>query len=457
MMSAAVKEMTRVWIGVALAASFTACRGPTAPPPDRRPPLGYVLATAGLITDGIWKSTPALVDINGDGFLDLAALPRLGEGARVWLGNGKGTWAEASRGLEMPVSCGGGVALGDVNNDRRLDLVVGDHCEGVFVYLGDGQGHWNASTKKALNPRVSQARPREDEEDDSFIGAEDVALGDVNKDGSLDLVAAASNEGGFSVYLGGGSRNTWKEVTVYDGLPSAQDPEPGDEERAGWANRVLLTDLDGDGHLDVVASYYAGPRVWRGDGTGKWQSFSSGLARPSTGGLYRGLAVGDVNKDGRVDLVVANTSGGPEAYLQRSDGTWERSPSTALSSLAGGADSVALGDLDGDSHLDLVIGGRRTRGGEGGLFVFLGNGKAEWAEVEQTRLPAEGYPFIWGIALGDVNGDGKLDLAVATGANAGARPARPNRGEPIQPSRTSEGRPQLQVWVNDGERGSSAP
>jgi hypothetical protein len=55
-----------------------------------------------------------------------------------------------------------------------------------------------------------------------------------------------------------------------------------------------------------------------------------------------------------------------------------------------------------------------------------------------------------------VNGDGKLDLAVATGANAGARPARPNR-EPIQPSRTSEGRPQLQVWVNDGERGSSAP
>jgi hypothetical protein len=399
----------------------------------------------------------------------------------------------------MPVSCGGGVTIGDVNKDSHLDLVVGDHCEGVFVYLGDGQGHWNASTKKPLNPRVSQARPRPEDEDDPFLGAEDVALGDVNEDGFLDLVVAAANEGGFSVHLGGGSRNTWKEVTVSDGLPSAQDPEPGDEERAGWANKVLLTDIDADGHLDVVASYYRGPRVWRGDGTGKWQSSSSGLTTPITGGLYRGLAVGDVNEDGRLDLVVANTSGGPEAYLQRSDGTWERSPSTALSSFVGGADSLALGDLDGDGHLDLVIGGRRTRGGQsdlviggrgtrggesdlvtvgrgarggqsdlvtfgrrgrggegalGGLFVFLGNGKAGWVEVEQTGLPAEGYPYIWGITLGDVNGDGRLDLAVGTGADAGPRFAPPKQGEPVQPGRPAKDRPQLQVWVNNGQRGS---
>jgi hypothetical protein len=358
----------------------------------------------------------------------------------------------------MPASCGGGVALGDVNNDRHLDLVVGDHCEGVLVYLRDGQGNWTAATKKALNPRVSQARSRlEDEEEDSFIGAEDVAVGDVNEDGFLDLVAVAANEGGFSVYLGSGSRNTWKEVTASDGLPSAQDPEPGDEERGGFATRVLLTDLDGDGHLDVFASYYAGPRVWRGDGTGKWRSLSSGLAKPITGGLYRGVAVGDVNEDGRLDLVVANTSSGPEVYLQGSDGTWQRSPSASLSSLEGGADSMALGDLDGDGHLDLVIGGRRARAREGGLFVFLGNGKAEWAAVEQTRLPAEGYPYIWGITPGDVNGDGRLDLAVTTGATVGARPARPNRGEPVQPGGTSDGRPQLQVWVNDVGRGSPAP
>jgi hypothetical protein len=346
----------------------------------------------------------------------------------------------------MPISCGGGVALGDVNKDGHLDLVVGDHCGGVFVYLGDSQGHWNAATKVALNPRVSEVRSRSGDEDDPFHGAEDVALGDVNEDGFLDIVAAAANEGGFTVYLGG-ARNSWKEVTVYDGLPSAQDPEAGDQERAGWANKVLLTDIDGNGHLDVVASYYPGPRVWHGDGTGRWQASSTGLPSPTSGGLYRGLAVGDINEDGRVDLVVANTIGGPEAYVQGSDGAWQRSPSTALSALAGGADSLALGDLDGDRHLDLVIGGRRARGGQGGLFVFLGNGKAEWGAVEQTGLPAEGYPFLWGMRLGDVNGDGKLDLVVGTGAAASPALGRPNRGEPI-PGRPSEGRPQLQVWVN---------
>jgi hypothetical protein len=50
------------------------------------PQLTWTLATNGLPQDGMWKSTPAFTDINGDGFLDLAALPRLGPGAHVWLG-----------------------------------------------------------------------------------------------------------------------------------------------------------------------------------------------------------------------------------------------------------------------------------------------------------------------------------------------------------------------------------
>ena len=160
----------------------------------------------------------------------------------------------------MPASCGGGVAVGDVNRDGHRDLVVADHCGGVFVYLSDGQGHWKASTE-GLNPARSRTQPLSEDEDTPLRGAEDVALGDVTKDGFLDLVVAASYQGGFSVYVGDGSGTNWKEVTVPDGLPSDIDPEPGDEYRAGWANRVLLTDIDADGHLDVVASYYAGPRV----------------------------------------------------------------------------------------------------------------------------------------------------------------------------------------------------
>jgi FG-GAP-like repeat/FG-GAP repeat len=410
--------------GVALAAVFAFCSGgELALSHDQ--PLKYVLATKGLPQDGIWKSTPVFADINEDGFLDLAALPRLGKGAQVWLGDGKGTWREASEGLTFSFSCGGGVAFGDVNKDGHLDLAVADHCAGVFVYLGDGQGHWKASTQ-GLNPAISRQKSLADDEDNRFLGAEDLALGDVNEDGFVDLVVAASDEGGLSVYFGDGSGKSWKEASS-DGLPSGEDPEPGDQEKAGWANKVLLHDMDGDGHLDVVASYHAGPRVWRGDGKGHWQPYSQGLPSPIVGGIFR-------------ELAVANTRNGPEVYWQTKDGTWQSTP-VGLPSLKGGAMGLALGDLDRDGHLDLVIGGRRSEKGQYGLFVFRGDGKGGWTEVQETNLPATGLPFTWGVALGDVNGDGLLDCAVSTGAGPVGR-------QTSEPQPDNDALPRIQVWLN---------
>ncbi len=65
-----------------------------------------------------------------------------------------------------------------------------------------------------------------------------------------------------------------------NGLPDLENPEPEDEDNAGWANRVILRDVNGDGQLDVVASYYKGPRVWLGDGKGHFKSVSQGLPSP---------------------------------------------------------------------------------------------------------------------------------------------------------------------------------
>jgi len=77
-------------------------------------------------------------------------------------------------------------------------------------------------------------------------------------------------------------------------------------------------------HLTGVAN--AGPRVWRGDGKGHWQPYSQGLPSPTAGGLYRGIAVGDVNEDGRLDIAAANTRNGPELYLQTKDGGGNQHP-----------------------------------------------------------------------------------------------------------------------------------
>lgn len=438
----------RVWSGIIGLAVATSAIGEEKPQKQESPLLSYRLAVEGLPPKAplpIWKSTPVFADVNGDGFVDLAVMSRLGEGTQVWLGNGKGRWQDSSKGLGPAESCGGGVAAGDINKDGALDLAVADHCHGVFVYLGDGKGHWTAATED-LNPKISQQLDVSKEGENTFTGAEDLALGDVNEDGFLDLVAVASDEGGVTVYLGDGSGKSWREAEA-TGLPSAENPEPGDLENGGWANQVRLQDVDGDGHLDVVASYYSGPRVWRGNGKGQWQDYSEGLPRPMMGGLFRGLALGDVNKDGRLDLAVANTINGPEVFLQTKQGSWQRTPDV-MPAMQGGAESVDLGDLDQDGHLDLVVGGRlETKGTGYGLFILRGDGKDGWSEPQGTGLPATGLPFTWGITVADVNGDSWLDFAVGTG---GAADGSKN------PLKDEEALPPVHVWLNQASQSQAS-
>jgi hypothetical protein len=335
-------------------------------------------------------------------------------------------------------TCGGGIDFGDINRDGQDDLVVADHCTGTYVFLADGQGHWKL-TKAELNSAI--ADKNKNEEINPYAGAEFLALGDVNEDGALDLIVSASDRGGFSVFLGDGSGNNWKEQ-LGDGLPSADDPVEQDPQRGGWATRFLLRDMNGDGHLDVVASYYTGPRVWLGDGKGRWKSGSKGLPSLKSQGALWGVAAGDVNKDGRQDLLVANTDEGPQLFLQRQDGSWQTTPEI-LPKFKGGVQAVTLGDLDRDGYLDMAVGAFR---GEDmniayGLFVLRGDGKGGWAEWEETGLPDNGLEVIWGMALGDVNGDGRLDLAVTSGSH-----------RPPPKSDTTTKLPRVQVWLNETKK-----
>ncbi len=404
--------------------------------------LRFALAADGLPRDGHWKGAPVFADVNADGYLDLAAHRRLGDGAGMWLGDGQGRWTDVSQGLVVEDgSCGGGLDLADINRDGHVDLAVADHCSGAYVFLGDGRGRWQLTTA-ALNPAIAQEVPEDDP--NPFIGAEHLAVGDVDRDGFLDLVVSASDRGGFAVQLGDGTGTNWIETGV-DGLPSAVDPENNDIQRGGWANKFLLQDIDGDGIADVAATYYAGPRVWRGDGNGRWQPWSNGLPTPIIGGLFWGIAAGDINQDGRVDLLVGNRINGPEVFLQNSGGWWQRTPDV-LPSMRGGALAVALGDLDGDGDLDMVVGGRMAKDATSryGLFVLRGDGRGGWTELE-TGLPRDGLEVTWGIAMADVNNDRRLDVAVTMGGVTGKRAVFGKKQVAGQPE---DALPHVQVWLN---------
>jgi hypothetical protein len=351
---------------------------------------------------GNWKCDPVLIDLNRDGHLDLLAHVRLSPGPLAWFGDGRGNWTPAADGLPLrDTSCGGGLDVGDINQDGNLDLALADHCEGLFVYLGNGTGTWQLVAERMFpEPLVPPG-----ESADQFRGSEDVTLGDVNGDGKLDLVAGASDMGGgVGLWLGDGTGTNWN-YQLDSGLPVR-----------GWATRVQLVDVNGDARLDVVASYWAGPRVWLGNGQGRFEEASAGLPSPSMQGIYNGLAVTDWNADGRADLACANWVDGPELYLQQGDGSWQRQPDV-FPELLGGAYGLAAGDFDANGRPDLVLSGRLTTdvGYVYGVFVLLAGEAGRWQWVEQSGLPARGLPFTWGLATGDVNGDGRADVAAGSG------------------------------------------
>jgi hypothetical protein len=362
----------------------------------------FVAGSSGLPTRGEWRTHPALGDVNGDGHLDIAAHPRKLRGPHVWLGDGAGSWTEASRGLAVPgTACGVGVDLADVNSDGHLDLGVADHCSGLYLFLGDGKGSWR------LGPLVNPSDRR---------GFEDFVFADLDRDGHQDMIAASTFRGGIVFFAGDGT-GRFAERDV--GLPGS-----------GYAKNVKVGDVNGDGRLDVAATHSAGldtrdpeaPRqnlVWLSDAEGRYARGSEGL--PSEEGEFRGVALGDVNGDGWLDLVLSPTyfPGRPPllVYLGDGHGRWKPSleglpPVPSAPQEFTPFTGVELADLDRDGNLDLVGVGHRSAG----IKAFLGNGKGGWRACEDTGLPlARENQRGWGLVVGDVNHDGKPDIVAGFG------------------------------------------
>jgi len=304
----------------------------------------------------------AVGDFNGDGKADLAVLS--GGSLFVLLGKGDGTF-------NTPVSYDSGslrdLEVGDFNGDGILDLATLNSSGTVDLLLGAGDGIFKPPVQYPVSSPLS------------------LAVGDINGDGILDLVVGTAPNH-VSVLLG----NT--DGTLHPGPTYETQYEPGN---------LILADFRGVGTLDLTTvfnrcceGYNTNLNLMLGNGDGTFQPERTILS----GANYSGLAVGDINGDGKLDLVVSDY-GYPQVnvLLGNGDGTFQ---SATTYPTGAGPITPAVGDLNHDGWSDIVAPNRDDGTVDTLLYQVT---QTATATLQDVILPGSGIHSVSGAYSGDTN------------------------------------------------------
>jgi hypothetical protein len=416
-------------------------------------------------------SGAALFDYDNDGRLDLYLLQNGGPASRstnrLYHQEADGSFKDVSAGSGLDVAgYGMGVAIGDVNNDGWPDVLITEYG-GLRLFLNNGNGTFTDVTREAGLQSV--------------LWGTSACFFDYDRDGWLDLVVVNYVDYSPSRPCGDSSKRDYCHPNAFSGTVAKLYRNLGSSGvvrfedvtlKSGFGRvpgpglGVVCADFDGDGWPDIFVANDSQPnRLWinQRDGTFKEEAVVRGIAYNGLGRpqANMGIALGDISGQGLFDVYVTHLT-------EETNTLWKQGPrglfrdQTAAAGLAsprwrGTGFGTVLGDFDHDGALDLaVVNGRVSRSPEQGIEhrastrdsrtaildsfwrdyaernqLFANDGRGRFRDISVHNGPLCGAAAVSrGLACGDLDGDGALDLLVTTVAG----PARlfrnvvPNRG-----------------------------
>jgi hypothetical protein len=309
-----------------------------------------------------------VADFNGDGRPDVI------RGQQVFLSNTNGTFTAS-----MVISVGQNVdfhiiAVADFNGDGRADLLVSANQTFLYVLLGNGDGTFQTPVTTNIGAQLGS-----------------IQVADVNGDGKPDVIGIAAPQAGQVFVCLGNGDGTFRSGTSYTVFAG------------NTISQITVGDFNGDGKADIAATGYIanangliGVLPGKGDGTFGTAMVSGGV------NSSLGLSAGDFNGDGKLDLVVSGTDFSnftEQTYvlIGNGDGTFQ-----TPNSVAPGNGTVSVVDVNKDGKLDLIIWAGPF------IEIFLGNGNGTF--TEKATYPNSTLNFAFQVGVADFNGDGNLDI-----------------------------------------------
>ena len=334
------------------------------------------IVSAGPSNTNIYPALDAsmgIADFDGDGAVDIVISDTQNNMYILLAGDNQGhftlkdTWFDGNS--------TGDIHVADLNGDGHMDFVVhGGLSASVSVYLGNGDG--------TFQPAINYTGP-------NHIGS--VVLKDVNHDGHIDLVVS-----GF---------NNTVDILLGNGDGTFSNSSAGGASYAGVGPQVIaVKDYDGDGTLDIAVASHNGIGILRGSGNPTYQAPSEFPAGP----FPYNPAIADFNLDGHDDFAVASTAG-IALLFGKADGTLY---SADAYDVGYQVTSAAIGDFNGDSLPDIAVGisgltPRILLGKPDGTFIITPDQSRTTLNLNTPSTTA----------VGDLNGDHKLDLLTSQGSS----------------------------------------